>query len=277
MTVMALAALFGAAACNMIKTPTTPAPVAGAVSYSAIGASDAIGYGGSSPCMPFSDCPNGTGYVQTVARRLRADHPDMEFLNLGVPGTVLSREIQDIGNSMGRGIVSNFIDGQMPFVDRDATLVTVFAGGNDVNTIGSAVRARAASERASFAQTQIDHFTRDFATFIAGISERAPNAQIVVLNLPNMSRMPYAAGKSSDEREWLRTLSVSFSAGMNATRGSRVRVVDLMCHEPMYDGGIYSSDGFHPNDLGYVRMADLVTAAIAQAPSAPAAGCTFMY
>jgi lysophospholipase L1-like esterase len=274
--VVALAAIFGAAACDMIKTPTTPAPVAGAVSYSAIGASDAIGYGGTSPCMPFADCPNGTGYVQTVARRLRAEHADMEFLNLGVPGAVLSREIQDIGNAMGRGIVSNFIDGQMPFVDRDATIVTVFAGGNDVNTIGSAVRARAAGERPAFAQTQIDHFTRDFATFIAGVAERAPNAQIVVLNLPNMARLPYANGRSGEEREWMRTLSVAFSGAMNATRSSRVRVVDMMCHAPMYDGAIYSSDGFHPNDTGYVRMADLVTAALSQAPATPASSCTFM-
>jgi lysophospholipase L1-like esterase len=260
----------------MMKTPTEPGPVAGAVSYSAVGASDAIGYGGSSPCVPFSACPDGTGYVQTVARRLRQQHPDMAFLNMGIPGAVLSREIQDIGNAMGRGIVANFIDGEMPFIDRNATLVTVFAGGNDVNTIGAALRGRPASERAAFALTQIDHFGRDFAALVTGLGARATSAQIVVLNLPNLARLPYAAGYSSEERDWLRALSAGFSASMNATRSIRVRVIDLMCHAPMYQGSIYSSDGFHPNDAGYALMADLVSAAVAQAPAPPAAGCAFM-
>ena len=277
LAVPALAALLGLAGCDMINTPTTPAPVTGPISYSAVGASDAIGYGGTSPCVPFSECPNGTGYVQTVARRLRAEHSDLEFLNLGIPGAVLSREIMDIGNAMGRGIVANFIDGEMPFVGRDATLVTVFAGGNDVNTIGSAIRQRAPADRAAFAQTQIQNFGRDFASFIAGVASRAPAAQIVVLNLPNMARLPYADGYSGEERDWLRELSVGFSAGMNATRSTRVRVLDLMCHAPMYNGSIYSSDGFHPNDTGYAVLADLVTAAVSQAPQAPASSCAFMF
>lgn len=270
------AALVGLGGCDILKAPTEPGPVAGASSYSAIGASDAIGYGGSAPCVPFSQCPDGTGYVQTVARRMRTANADLSFLNLGIPGAVLSREIMAIGNGLGRGIVANFIDGELPFIDRQATLVTVFAGGNDVNTIGAALRPLASGNRAAFAQTQIQNFGRDFAAFVTGIAERAPNAQIVVLNLPNLARVPYAAGYTAEERDWLRQLSVGFSASMNSTRSSRVRVVDLMCHAPMYQASIYSADGFHPNDSGYALMADLVTAAVAQAPPAPQSSCTFI-
>src|ERR1041384_3905669 len=36
------------------------------VSYSAVGASDAIGYGSSVPCIPFADCSGGKGYVQLI-------------------------------------------------------------------------------------------------------------------------------------------------------------------------------------------------------------------
>jgi lysophospholipase L1-like esterase len=269
-------ALVGLGGCNLIKNPIEPGPSTSAPSYSALGASDAIGYGGSSPCVPFSQCPDGTGYVQTVARRLRSTNADLAFLNLGVPGAVLSREIQNIGNSLGRGIPGNFTDGQVPFIDRQATLVTVFAGGNDTNTIGAALRPLAPSARAAYVQAQIANFGRDFAAFITAIRERAPNAQIVVLNLPNMSRLPYSAGYAADERDWLRQISVGFSATMNATRSDRVRVIDVMCHAPFYQSSIYSGDGFHPNDAGYALMADLVTAAIAAAPAPPASSCAFM-
>src|SRR5688572_4020120 len=82
--------------------PTGPIPPTSTVSYTALGASDAIGYGGSTPCIPFSSCPDGTGYVQIVARRLREANANMSFLNLGIPGAVLSRDIMNIGNSNGR-------------------------------------------------------------------------------------------------------------------------------------------------------------------------------
>ena len=52
-------------------TPTSPSPPnpptspGQTISYTAIGASDGIGFGGSAPCVPLTVCPNGTGYAQT--------------------------------------------------------------------------------------------------------------------------------------------------------------------------------------------------------------------
>lgn len=270
-------ALAAAAGCNALDNgPTVPGPNTTKVSYTALGASDAIGYGSSAPCVPFSACPDGNGYVQIVARRLREANADMSFLNLGVPGAVLSRNIQTIGNNLGRGIPTNFIDGEMPFIARDSTLVTVFADANGVNTIGAALRPLAPSARSAFAQTEIGNFARDFALFVTGIGERAPSAKIVILNVPNLARLPYANGYTEDERHWLRQLSIGFTAGINATRSSRVLIVDLMCHAPMYSSSIYSSDGFHPNDAGYRALADLVSAALVTAPAAPPGSCSFM-
>jgi len=272
-----LVALATVAGCDVLKTPTTPPAPAGAVRYTAIGASDAIGYGGSIVCAPFSTCPNGTGYVQTVTRRLKAAHTDFDSSNLGIPGAVISRRLMDLGNSLGRDIFGNFIDSQMPFVLRDSTVVTVFTGGNDVNTIGAAVRAgRANGDPAAYIDAQIAPFAQDFRDLIAGIRVRSATTRIIVLNLPNMARLPYAAGLNSTEREYLRRLSAGFSSAMNATRTADIGVVDLMCHAPVYQAGIYSSDGFHPNDAGYAMLADLVSAAIATPPGAPATSCTFM-
>jgi lysophospholipase L1-like esterase len=267
-------------ACDTLKSltsPTPPATPAGAVRYTAMGASDAIGYGGSVVCFPFSPCPDGTGYVQTVTRRLQAQHTDFGATNLGIPGAVVSRRIQDLAAQTGSTILANYTDGQAPFVPRDSTLVTIFAGGNDANAVGTAARTSAAGGNVeAFLTTQITAFDQDFRALLAAIRARAPNATVVVLNLPNLSRLPYVADLSSTERDWLRRLSVGFSAAMNATRDTQVRVVDLMCNAALYAADIYSSDGFHPNDRVYALLADLVSAAVAAAPAAPAASCGLM-
>jgi lysophospholipase L1-like esterase len=269
--------VLASAGCDVFTKPTEPGTpvVPGAVSYTALGASDAIGYGSSSPCVPFSACPDGAGYVQIVARQLRATNPNMAFLNLGVPGAVLSREIMTIGNSLGRGIPANMIDGQLPFVATGSTLVTVFSDANGVNAIGAALKPLAPGLRAAYAQTQIQNFARDFSGFVTSISSRAAGATIIVLNLPNLARLPYAAGYTEEERSYLRQLSAGFTAGMNVTLSTRVRVVDLMCHSAVYQPAFYSSDGFHPSDHGYSVMASLVSAAIAAPPAPPATTCSF--
>lgn len=265
------------AGCDVLKSPTAPPTPEGAVRYTALGASDAIGYGGSQSCLPFSACPDGTGYVQIVARRLKAANPDFDASNLGIPGAVISRRLMDLGNAVIGDIYGNFIDSQMPFVPRDSTIITLFAGGNDVNTVGAALRAgRHNGEINGYIDAQIASFTTEFRDLIAGIRARGTGSKLYVLNLPNMARLPYANGYNSTEREYLRRLSVGFSAAMNATRAADVHIIDLMCHAPAYNAGIYSSDGFHPNDSGYVMLADLVSAAIANAPPAPSSTCGFM-
>ena len=275
--VLALLLAATLSACEALKTPTEPGLPVGAVRYSAVGASDAIGYGGSVVCQPFAACPDGTGYVQTVSRRLKSAHPDFSDTNLGIPGAVVSRRLMDLGKAVGRDPVTNFIDGQMPFVPRASTLVTLFAGGNDVNVVAAAVKAGQANGNVdAYITTQIASFAQEFQDLVSGIRARATTAKVIVLNLPNLSRLPYATGLTATEREWMRRLAVGYSAAMNATRSANVLVIDLMCQAPMYDPGHYSSDGFHPNDAGYRHLADLVSAAIAAPPGTPATTCTFM-
>jgi len=62
------ALLIAVSACGM-KTPSEPSeppPPPNVVNYTAIGASDAIGFGSSSVCLPFTPCPDGRGYVQLL-------------------------------------------------------------------------------------------------------------------------------------------------------------------------------------------------------------------
>ena len=258
-------------------TPT-PNPNSNVVSYTAVGASDAIGYGSSVACLPFAACPDGKGYVQVFQRRLKSDGKTVSLQNLGLPGGVLSPEIQSIGNSIGRDLFTNFIDNEMNFVAKDATLVTVFAGGNDVNTIAAAIKAGAAgSDVNGYVTARRQAFGRDLRTLLNGIRARSASARIVWLNLPNLAALPYAAGYTSAEKKVVQQIAVAFSAEINALRADGVLVVDIMCDPFFYQSSGYSSDGFHPNDTGYQHMADVIYGpATTGQGSVPAASCSQM-
>jgi lysophospholipase L1-like esterase len=274
---LALALL--ASACDLLKTSNEPTPPpSSGIHYTAIGASDAIGYGGSRPCLPFSPCPTGTGYVQTIARQLEAGGQDVTLMNLGVPGFVLGPETQALGNSIGRDILGNFLEQEVPFVPQETTVVTVFAGGNDINTVAAALaRGHGGSSPVGFIQTQTQKFARDMQLLVTGIRARAASARIVIINLPNMAAIPYANGYTLAEKQYLQQISVAFSAQINALATSTVAIIDLMCDAAMYQSGMYSSDGFHPNDAGYARLATLAfTATSTGSAPAPRATCSQM-
>jgi lysophospholipase L1-like esterase len=264
-------ALAAAGACDLLKNPNDPDPIpANVVNYTAVGASDAIGFGSSVVCVPFTDCPNGAGYVQILARHFKSDGKTTTLLNLGIPGAVLSPEIQAIGNTLHRDILTNLLDNELPFVSKDSTVVTIFTGGNDANTIGAALDAGlGGSDPNGYLQQRVANFGRDLKKLTDGIHERAPQARIVVLNLPNLAALPYASGYSLAQKRGLQQIAVAFSAQMNNLRSGGALIVDLMCNPGFYQAGIYSGDGFHPNDSGYALMADVAYPAMSSGTAPP--------
>jgi lysophospholipase L1-like esterase len=276
----ALAAMLAACSANNGSTKPTPTPDPnGPVIYSAIGASDAAGWGSSVPCLPFIEgCTNGTSYVAIIARELAAGGKSVTLTNLGIPTAVIGPTFQTLGATYGREIVGNFLQQEMPFVARDSTVVTIFAGGNDTNTISAAVGGGAGgSDPLGFVDNQVRVFDTDYEALVKGIKDRAPNARIVILNLPNFAGMPMTAGYSLDRKQLVQKISVGFSTqGINdfATRG--IAVVDMLCDPRSYDPGIYSSDGFHPNDAGYAYMASEVIKALTSSYPAPRTSCSYM-
>jgi len=267
------------AACNNGNS-TTPSPSTSTFNYTAIGASDAIGFGSSNVCFPFTACPNGTGYVQDIGRRYQADHPTitLDLLNMGIPGAVLGPTIMNLGNSLDLKIPANFLDSELPFIQINGSLVTVFAGGNDARTVGSALQAGLAGSNVNgYIASQASQFGADLNTLVMGIRAKSPQALVVFLNLPNLAGAPFAAGDSLIDKQALQTISVSFTAQINALAGRGVPVIDLMCDPNMYQPGVYSSDGFHPNNAGYTYMAGLVYAAVRSGTApAPRAACSEM-
>ena len=261
-------------------SPTAPSPPSPSqtIVYTAIGASDAAGVGSSAVCVPFTECPNGMGYVQVVVRRL-SEGRQVKLTNLGVPGAVLSPEIQSLSGQYPPSAPTNFIASEMPFVARDSTLVTIFAGGNDTNVVGRAAeRGAGGSDPAGYIDQQVRGFGTSFSTLLQGIRQRAPSARIVVANLPNMAGLPYAAGYTQTQRQGLQRISVGFTTQViNQLTSQGVVVVDMMCDARSYDPANYSSDGFHPNDRGYAYIADMfVNAILSGSAPPPRASCAQM-
>ena len=271
--------------CNGSDTPTGPGPLPApnaTINYTSIGASDAIGYGSSMFCIPFADCPNGRGYVQVASRELRARGFSVNQVNLGIPGAVISRRVQDLGAQYGRSTPANMLEQAAPFVTPETTLVTIFAGANDVNTITSALGAGAgaaagAADQPAFINSQIQAFGQDFAALLRTVREKAPSARILVLNLPNMGAMPFLASASLQQRRAAQMLSVGVTTTViNPAVSSGVMVLDLMCDSRSYQSSTYSSDGFHPGDAGYAWMAAEVVSAATSSYRTPAASCPHM-
>jgi len=268
-----------AAACGGSPAPG-PSPQPGTYQYTAVGASDAVGVGASVPCFPFAECPDGTGYVPVIARRLATDTIKVALMNLGIPAAVLGPGLQQIGVSYGRTIPGNFLEQEMPFVPRDSTHVTIFAGGNDTNTIVAAVGGGAGgADPLGWVNTQIQAFRTDYAALISGIRSRAPKASIVVANLPNFAGMPFTAGYSLDRRRLAQHISVGFAIeAINRLADQGIPVVDMLCDPRSYLPSTYSSDGFHPSDAGYAYLADEMLQAFANPAGyrRPASSCAFM-
>lgn len=260
--IVGLCLLFALSACSSSSDSPTGPSSTGPIHYTAIGASDGIGFGSSLPCLPLSECPDGRGYVQILRRDFIATGRTFNFRNLSLPGAVLSRAIEDLAREIGRPIdtlAGNFIERQAPFVLNDSTHVTIFAGGNDANVIAQAARAgRGGNDTNAFVDAQVRQWGADLSTLITRVRDRAPDARIVVLNLVNLAGAPYLSGNPPSEKSLMQRVAVGLADQANALTAQGVLIADLMCDARLYDSSYYASDGFHPGDRGYAVFADLV-------------------
>jgi lysophospholipase L1-like esterase len=278
---LSMVALLALTGCSKQASPTQPSgpPQSGStIVYAAVGASDVAGIGSSVVCVLQSDCPNGTGYVFVAARGLRGRGFTVNLLNLGLPTGVISRTFQDLG-SQYRPVVGNFIDQEVPFVQRDTTLITVFAGANEVNIITSAFNAGAGgSDPVGYIDQMVRSFGDDFGRLMNGLRAQAPAARIVILNVPNVGAMPFQAGASLGQRQAAQRAAVRMTTTVvNGFAAQNVSVIDLMCDSRFYSAANYSSDGFHPNDVGYAAIGNEIIRAVTEGSYAtPLASCAPM-
>ena len=162
-------------------------------------------------------------------------------------------------------------------MSRDADLITVFTGANDVNTITAALgNGAGGSDPAAYIDQKVATFGADYSTLINGIRGRATQARIIVLNLPNLAGLPFLAAASLAQKQAAQRASVRMTTtAINTVQG--VTVIDLMCDARLYQSSYYSSDGFHPNDAGYALLgAEVVKALTSSSYAAPRSSCPQM-
>ena len=263
-----------------LKNPTAPGPPnpGSAVIYAAIGASDANGVGSSVQCIPLDHQCKGMGYVPVTVRQLTSQGFTVSLTNLGLPTAVISRDFELLGQQHNRTIIGNFIDQEVPFIPRNATMVTIFAGGNEVNTITAALGAGAGgSDPNGYIDSKVRAFGNDYTTLLNGVRDRAGSPRIVILNVPNMAGLPYLSGASAAQRQAAQRAAVGMTRTVNQLASGNTVVLDLMCDARTYLRSNYSSDGMHPNDAGYAYMAtEVVRAMTSSAYPAPQSSCSAM-
>ncbi len=259
-------------------SPTGPPPAGSTIVYAAVGGSDVTGVGSSVACLPYTDCPNGTGYAFVAARELRGRGFTVNVTNMGIPTGVISRTFQDMGVQLGRIVLGNFIDQAAPFVSKDSTLITVFAGANEVNIITGAMgNGAGASDPAGYIDQQVKNFSDDYARLMAALRTQALSARFVLLNVPNVAGMPFLSTATLPQRQAAQRAAVRMSTTViNPLASSSVTVIDLLCDARLYDRGNYSSDGFHPNDAGYAAIGGEVARAVTGSYPAPQGSCSSM-
>ena len=148
---------------------------------------------------------------------------------------------------------------------RDSTLVTIFAGGNDVNVITAALGGGAgAANQTAFIDQQVQNFARDYTALVDGIRDRigiwGPNRRP---QPAESSRLPYVASDPLARRQAVHRAAVGMTTtAINPMTARGVRVVDLMCLAQLYAPSSLSSDGFHPSDAGYALIAAEVVRAV---------------
>jgi hypothetical protein len=101
---------------NSPTAPSGPPTPGSAISCAAVGASHALGIGASVECLPYVNCPNGTGCVPDAARQLAGQGFSLTLTNLGVPTAASGPGFQSLDRQYGRTIVGNFIEMEMPAV-----------------------------------------------------------------------------------------------------------------------------------------------------------------
>jgi len=307
----AVACTLALAACDAERNdlaPKVPASFGPALSkgvvYTAIGASDAVGVGASVPCSPqlvvaTPTCPGGTGYVTLIATSLAKTQGTVTLLDLGISGAVIGPDIRATANLYGSQgtaapckprtgadvVAADFLTDELPQVKGSETLVTIFAGGNDTNVLTNAaicltLAGATQAQVQTFIATEIAAFGADLQQLLVAIRAKAPNAAIVIANLPNFANIPFAKSPAyASARPLLQAFSVGIDTNVyqpTATVG-KIPTVDLLCDPRSYDPNNFFTDGFHPNDAAYTIFATLYLAQITAAtPSLPQTNCAQM-
>ncbi|HEY3413675.1 MAG TPA: GDSL-type esterase/lipase family protein [Armatimonadota bacterium] len=205
------------------------APAGGAaLRYDALGASDAVGIGASSPGA--NGQPNN-GYVYLLANWLTARYPHWTLENRGVEG-LTAPEIRDQELN--------------PAILAQPDIVTLWAGANDV---------RVSIQKQETTAVLQSGFELAYTTILSRLRGET-HAFIVTANIPDLSLVPSAVFLTAPLRQLAHDDSLAVNQSIARVAAAYgVPVIDLFSDPTSYDPANFWVDGFHPNDQGYLILA----------------------
>jgi len=285
LTLIGVITLSGMIGCT---SSTTPATTFSQLTYTGVGASDAVGVGAvqcptaGTPAMPTpASCPGGTGYVPDLAKLLSAGNTQVTLVDLGISGAVIGPDIR-LDTMACFNAPGDILTSELPLVNTKSNLVTIFTGGNDTDAIVACAVAivLGGGDPTAFINTELGKFGADYGALVGGIKAATPASTIIVVsNLPNFAAIPAGTTQPPGVQMLLGEVSVGIDqAIINPSAGVAVSaVVDALCNLQSYNPSNFSADGFHPNAVGYAAFAQLYNgqyaAAKAGSPALPAAHC----
>jgi lysophospholipase L1-like esterase len=148
---------------------------------------------------------------------------NVRVINLGVP---------DIH-------VHNALSAELPVaLDTHPDLVTVWLAVNDLAD-----------------KVPLSSYSHDLDLLLTRLRAAAPHARIAVANVPDITLLPHF---QSYDKQALRTQILAYNDAIaSIVRAHHVLLVDLYRSELAQHPEYISSDGFHPNTIGYTRIAEI--------------------
>lgn len=182
---------------------------------------------GASDAVGVGATPPTNGYVYRIEAKLENDGVSTDLDNLGIPGA-------EIGA---------IIDNEKPIATRDnPDLITLLTGPNDL-----------------IDGTPVGSFQEKLDGLIADL-QNDTNAFIVIADLPDLAQLPRFV--DSPDPDVTPQNVTAYNNAINAVAAKYGIPVARLSSETPQDKYVSDADGFHPNDQGYERIAELFYAII---------------
>jgi len=177
---------------------------------------------GASDATGIGASPIDNGYVYRIDDGIDSQCSEgSQLINLGIP-SVEADEVDDV---------------ELPLaVEIDPDLVTVFVGGNDI------IHGRT-----------VESFESDVAKILVTLRNDT-EAAIFIANLPDLTQLPRFRNEPDPDVTTERIVAYNAAIARQAAMVG-VTVIDLYSEE--VDDSLVSDDGFHPNDAGHDKIANL--------------------
>jgi lysophospholipase L1-like esterase len=166
--------------------------------------------------------PYNQNWASDLAREIG---PRYHLINLGIPGAIMSTATSR----------------ELPIaLDTHPNLVTIWLGVNDIAD-----------------NVPLTSYARDLDVMLSRLQAEAPGVRIAIANIPDLTLLPHF---SSFDPQVLHMRISSYNAAIvDSVQQHHIILVDLAAYNteiknhPEY----LSNDGFHPNELGYSKLAEL--------------------